>query len=140
MSESFDLERFVHAQNADFEDVRAELRRGCKTGHWMWFVFPQLKGLGSSRMADQYGISSRAEAEAYLAHPILGPRLIECTRLVNLVEGLIHVRRGSDEGCMLLDRAVAGDPIKRISPTKTLITWRSCLLQCVKEVQRSFVA
>jgi uncharacterized protein (DUF1810 family) len=87
MSDSFDLERFLGAQNPDFEDVLVELRRGCKKGHWMWFVFPQLKGLGHSRMADKFGISSRAEAEAYLAHPILGSRLIECTRLVNLIEG-----------------------------------------------------
>ena len=87
MSDSFDLERFLGAQNPDFEDVLVELRRGCKKGHWMWFVFPQLKGLGHSRMADKFGISSRAEAAAYLAHPILGSRLIECTRLVNLVEG-----------------------------------------------------
>jgi uncharacterized protein (DUF1810 family) len=85
--DSFDLERFLDAQNPDFEDVLVELRRGCKEGHWMWFVFPQLKGLGHSRMADKFGISSRAEAEAYLAHPILGSRLIECTHLVNLIEG-----------------------------------------------------
>jgi uncharacterized protein (DUF1810 family) len=87
MSDSFDLERFLDDQNPVFEEVRAELRRGCKEGHWMWFVFPQIKGLGYSWMAQKFGISSRAEAEAYLAHPILGSRLIECTRLVNLVEG-----------------------------------------------------
>jgi len=67
--------------------VLSELRQGSKQGHWMWFIFPQLKGLGSSRMADKYGISSLAEAEAYLAHPVLGPRLVQCTRLVNSVEG-----------------------------------------------------
>jgi uncharacterized protein (DUF1810 family) len=87
MDDPFNLERFVSAQNPVLEDVRAELRRGCKASHWMWFVFPQLKGLGSSWMAEKFGISSRAEAEAYLAHPILGDRLIECTGLVNLVEG-----------------------------------------------------
>src|ERR1700674_3235264 len=87
MSDSFDLERFLGAQNPDFEDVLMELRRGCKQGHWMWFVFPQIKGLGHSSMARKFGISSRAEAEAYLAHPILGSRLTECTQLVNLVEG-----------------------------------------------------
>jgi uncharacterized protein (DUF1810 family) len=87
MSDPFKLERFVEAQNPIFEQVLAELRRGRKESHWIWFVFPQLAGLGQSWMSRHYGISSRAEAEAYLAHPLLGPRLIECTRLVNLVEG-----------------------------------------------------
>lgn len=86
MSDAFDLARFVNAQNSVFDEVRAELRRGDKEGHWMWFVFPQLKGLGHSRMSQRFGISSRAEAEAYLVHPILGPRLRECTELVTLVE------------------------------------------------------
>jgi uncharacterized protein (DUF1810 family) len=86
MTDFFGLERFLDAQNAGFDDIQAELRRGDKEGHWMWFVFPQLRGLGYSWMAQKFGISSRAEAEAYLAHPILGPRLIECTQLVNLVE------------------------------------------------------
>jgi uncharacterized protein (DUF1810 family) len=87
MSDFLDLKRFLDAQNPVFEKVRAELRRGVKEGHWMWFVFPQIQGLGHSWMARKFGISSRAEAEAYLAHPILGSRLIECTGLVNLVEG-----------------------------------------------------
>ena len=67
--------------------MRAELGSGRKTGHWMWFIFPQLRGLGHSAMAHKYGISSREEAEAYLNHPILGPRLVECTRLMNQIEG-----------------------------------------------------
>jgi uncharacterized protein (DUF1810 family) len=87
MSCPFDLERFVTAQDGVIEDVLSELGSGRKQGHWMWFVFPQLRGLGASRMALEYGIASRAEAEAYLTHPILGPRLIECTRLVNGVAG-----------------------------------------------------
>jgi uncharacterized protein (DUF1810 family) len=87
MSDPFNLERFVDAQNPIFEQVLTELRRGRKESHWIWFVFPQLTGLGHSWMSRKYGISSRAEAEAYLAHPILSSRLIECTRLVNLVEG-----------------------------------------------------
>jgi len=87
MNDPFDLERFVTAQDPVFAQVRAELQRGSKTGHWMWFVFPQLKGLGHSSMAEKFGISSRAEAKAYLQHPILGPRLTECTELVNLVNG-----------------------------------------------------
>ena len=87
MNDPYDLQRFVDAQNAVFEQVCSELREGRKESHWMWFVFPQLKGLGRSWMASKFGISSREEAEAYLEHPILGPRLRECTRLVNLVEG-----------------------------------------------------
>jgi uncharacterized protein (DUF1810 family) len=81
-----DLQRFVDAQAPVFERVRSELRAGRKTSHWMWFVFPQVEGLGSSELARRFAISSREEAEAYLAHPVLGPRLLECTRLVNLVE------------------------------------------------------
>ena len=83
MDDPFDLNRFVEAQNPEFDRVIAELRQGRKTGHWMWFVFPQLRGLGSSSMANHFGISSLAEASAYLEHPILGPRLIECTELIN---------------------------------------------------------
>lgn len=86
-SDPFDLQRFVDAQDRVYEAVRGELRSGQKRGHWVWYVFPQLRGLGSSDMATVYGISSRQEAAAYLAHPVLGPRLRECTRLVNRVEG-----------------------------------------------------
>jgi uncharacterized protein (DUF1810 family) len=86
-NDPYNLERFVTAQNDVFDDVRAELRSGRKESHWMWFVFPQLRGLGHSSMASRFGISSREEAEAYLQHPVLGPRLRECTRLVNQVEG-----------------------------------------------------
>src|SRR5271169_1019373 len=87
MNDPFDLQRFVTAQDPVFAQVCSELRRGRKEGHWMWFVFPQLEGLGHSWMASKFAISSRDEAEAYLKHSILGPRLKECTRLVNLVEG-----------------------------------------------------
>ena len=87
MDDPYDLQRFVNAQNPVFEQVCSELRAGRKDGHWMWFVFPQLKGLGNSGMANKFGISSRDEAEAYLRNPILGPRLRKCTELVNLVEG-----------------------------------------------------
>lgn len=87
MEGSFDLERFVDAQNPVIEEVLLELRRGEKRTHWMWFVFPQMKGLGASAMAQRFAISSQAEAEAYLAHPVLGPRLVHCTELVNAVEG-----------------------------------------------------
>ena len=83
----FDLARFVTAQDEVFPQVRRELAAGAKRTHWMWFIFPQLRGLGHSETARFYGIESRAEAEAYLAHPVLGPRLRECTGLVNAVEG-----------------------------------------------------
>jgi len=81
------LKRFVDAQNRWFERACRELSEGHKQSHWMWFIFPQLRGLGSSAMANRYGISSRQEAEAYLGDPILGPRLTHCTQLVMLVEG-----------------------------------------------------
>jgi uncharacterized protein (DUF1810 family) len=87
MNDPFHLQRFVDAQDPELESVRAELREGRKRGHWMWFVFPQLRGLGSSSTANYFGISSRTEAAAYLEHPILGQRLLECTRLVNSAEG-----------------------------------------------------
>jgi len=84
MTDPFDLQRFVDAQDAGGTYARAlaELRAGRKTSHWMWFVFPQIAGLGRSPTARAYAISSRAEAEAYLAHPVLGPRLVECARTV----------------------------------------------------------
>ena len=87
MSESFDLERFVLAQQPVYDTVLAELRSGRKQSHWMWFIFPQLRGLGSSSTATWFGIPSLRDAALYLHHPILGPRLIECTELVNAVSG-----------------------------------------------------
>jgi uncharacterized protein (DUF1810 family) len=84
----FDLERFVEAQNPVYGQVCRELRQGRKQGHWIWFIFPQLKGLGQSFMANKFGIDGADEARAYLAHPVLGPRLQECTLLVNHVEGV----------------------------------------------------
>jgi uncharacterized protein (DUF1810 family) len=87
MNDPYNLQRFVDAQNGVYEQVRSELREGRKSGHWMWFVFPQIRGLGRSHLAEVFAISSREEAEAYLSHAILGPRLRECTRLLNEVEG-----------------------------------------------------
>jgi uncharacterized protein (DUF1810 family) len=87
MADSFDLDRFVHAQQPVMVQVRKELAAGRKMTHWMWFVFPQLAGLGSSPRAQFYGIVSLEEARAYLAHPVLGHRLVECTELVNRVTG-----------------------------------------------------
>ncbi|WNG85213.1 DUF1810 domain-containing protein [Mycobacterium sp. ITM-2016-00317] len=78
--DSYDLDRFVQAQQHAYPGALAELRAGAKRGHWIWFVFPQLRGLGRSATAQRYGIASAAEAKAYLAHPVLGPRLHECAR------------------------------------------------------------
>jgi uncharacterized protein (DUF1810 family) len=83
----YNLQRFITAQLDDYEDVCAELQAGRKTSHWMWFIFPQMKGLGMSATSDRFAISSLDEAQAYLQHPVLGQRLRECTQLVNLVEG-----------------------------------------------------
>jgi len=83
MEDPFDLDRFVRAQAGVYEQALAELRRGRKSGHWMWFVFPQIAGLGRSPTAQAFAIASFDEARAYLAHPILGPRLTTCVRAVN---------------------------------------------------------
>ena len=87
LRDPYDLDRFVDAQADVYDRVVAELRDGRKQTHWMWFVFPQIQGLGRSRIANVFAVHSRKEAEAYLAHPVLGPRLRECTRLVNAVPG-----------------------------------------------------
>lgn len=87
MTDPFDLDRFVRAQDPVYRDVLGELARGRKQSHWMWFVFPQIAGLGFSAMSQRYAIGSRAEARAYLAHPVLGARLIECTGLVLAAQG-----------------------------------------------------
>ena len=87
MPQAFDLDRFVRAQDGVIEQVRSELSEGRKRSHWMWFVFPQLNGLGHSAMARQYAVASLEEARAYLKHPILGLRLVECSALVNQVKG-----------------------------------------------------
>lgn len=81
------LDRFLQAQEPVIGRVLGELLAGRKASHWMWFVFPQIRGLGHSPMAQHFAIASRAEAEAYLRHPVLGSRLRECTRLVNATEG-----------------------------------------------------
>jgi uncharacterized protein (DUF1810 family) len=87
MADPFNLERFVSAQTGVYPQVLAELRVGRKRGHWIWFIFPQMTGLGRSAQSEYYGIGSLEEAAAYTRHPLLGTRLVECTRLVNQVEG-----------------------------------------------------
>lgn len=111
-----DLQRFVTAQAPVFEQVRRELAAGAKRSHWMWFVFPQLRGLGRSAMAAHYGLRGPAEASAYLAHPLLGARLVECTRLMLAVvpgRSPLEVLGSPDDlkfhSCMTLFETVAGD-------------------------------
>ncbi len=87
MNDPFNLERFVSAQTDIYADALAELESGRKTSHWMWFIFPQLAALGRSETSLLYGISSLEEAQAYLAHPLLGPRLLTCARTVNALSG-----------------------------------------------------
>jgi uncharacterized protein (DUF1810 family) len=117
MTDPFDLKRFVRAQDPVYRDIQGELTRGRKQSHWMWFVFPQVAGLGFSAMSQRYAIASRAEASAYLAHPILGPRLIECTRLVLAVEGrTINAILGAPDDAkfrssMTLFDAVSDEPV-----------------------------
>jgi uncharacterized protein (DUF1810 family) len=88
MADPFNLNRFVEAQAAVYPAVLAELRAGRKASHWMWFVFPQIAGLGRSPTAQFFALSGRAETAAYLAHPVLGQRLLECTLIVNALDGL----------------------------------------------------
>jgi len=83
----YDLERFVEAQAPVYKTVLKELRAGHKRTHWMWFIFPQIAGLGSSEMAQRYAIASSDEAAAYLAHPLLGARLRECATIVDTLDG-----------------------------------------------------
>jgi uncharacterized protein (DUF1810 family) len=120
MGDPYDLERFVSAQNADatYDGALEELRGGHKTGHWMWFVFPQIVGLGQSAMSRRYAISSLDEAEAYLRHTVLGPRLLEATGIVagaddrsaEEIFGLVDVRK-LHSSMTLFMRADPGQPL-----------------------------
>lgn len=107
-NDPFNLERFVAAQASTFETALAELRSGRKRSHWMWFIFPQLRGLGSSSMATFYGIASLAEARAFLAHAQLGSRLLACTKtVIDARESSLRVIFGSPDdmkfhSCMTL--------------------------------------
>jgi uncharacterized protein (DUF1810 family) len=113
--DSFDLERFVTAQAPVIDEVYEELRRGCKSSHWMWFIFPQLAALGASELAKRFGIGSLAEARAYLAHPVLGPRLLKCcSLLLEVQDRKIHRILGHPDdlkfrSCLTLFRLVAPD-------------------------------
>jgi uncharacterized protein (DUF1810 family) len=117
MDDPHDLQRFVDAQAGAYDQARAELSAGAKRSHWMWFIFPQIAGLGFSAMARRYAIASRLEARAYLNHAVLGPRLIACTRAVCRVEGRsAHQIFGSPDdlkfrSSMTLFAAVAQDGI-----------------------------
>ena len=116
ITDPFDLQRFLDAQAPVYAVVLGELRAGYKQSHWMWFIFPQLTGLGYSAMAQRFAISSREEAVAYLSHNVLGSRLRECTTLVNAVDGrTIREILGSPDdlkfhSSMTLFGAVSSDP------------------------------
>jgi uncharacterized protein (DUF1810 family) len=98
MTDPFNLERFVTAQEPVIAQVYQEMRAGRKQSHWMWFIFPQLAGLGHSAMAQRYAIASLAEAQAFLKHPVLGPRLVELTEQVNRITGRsVHQIFGSPD-------------------------------------------
>lgn len=115
MHDPFNLRRFVSAQDPVYDRVLEELRSGRKQSHWMWFVFPQIHGLGQSEISRRFAITSRAEAEAYLHHPVLGPRLETCTQLVNEAQGRsAHDIFGSPDNmkfhsCMTLFAVVSSD-------------------------------
>jgi uncharacterized protein (DUF1810 family) len=108
-----DLARFLQAQEADYEQALAELRAGRKRSHWIWYVLPQLRGLGRSAMTHRYGIASAAEARAYLAHPVLGARLKQCVTTMNALQGcsavevLGEVDAAKFRSCLTLFDAVA---------------------------------
>ena len=117
MSDPYNLQRFVDAQDGVYANVRAELTAGRKRSHWMWFIFPQIAGLGFSAMAQRFAIGSRAEALAFLAHDVLGPRLIECTGLVmRVTRKTIHDILGSPDdlkfrSSLTLFAAVSDNPL-----------------------------
>ena len=116
MEDPYNLNRFVEAQNPVYARVCDELRKGRKTSHWMWFVFPQIAGLGFSSMSRRFSITSLDEARAYLDHPVLGPRLIECTKLVCAIpqKTILEILGSPDDlkfrSCMTLFCQAADQP------------------------------
>jgi uncharacterized protein (DUF1810 family) len=130
MNDPHDLQRFIDAQSGLFDQALAELRAGRKRGHWMWFIFPQVAGLGRSETARRFAIASRREAQAYLDHAILGPRLLDCTRAVCRAEGrsAYEIFGSPDDlkfrSSMTLFAEVAGDNgivVAHPPPSKTAI-------------------
>lgn len=120
MSDLFELQRFVDAQARNYDMALAELRAGRKDSHWMWYVFPQIAGLGVSAMAQTYAVGSLAEARAYLAHPVLGVRLLDCLAAVVAVRGRsAHEIFGSPDdikfrsSLTLFAQAAPGEPLFR---------------------------
>jgi uncharacterized protein (DUF1810 family) len=116
MGDDHGLERFVTAQAPVIDNVRAELAAGQKRSHWMWFIFPQIAGLGLSAMSQRYAIANLAEASAYLAHPVLGPRLRECVQLAMSARrpalsifGLVDMQKFSS--CLTLFALASGEPL-----------------------------
>jgi uncharacterized protein (DUF1810 family) len=115
--DQYDLERFVQAQAADYDRALSELRAGEKRSHWMWYIFPQLEGLGHSPMSQRYSIKSVAEARAYLDHPVLGPRLRESAAVVRDTEGrsALEIFGSPDDlklrSCATLFASVSDEPV-----------------------------
>ncbi len=125
MSDTFDLERFMQAQAPLYDGVVAELCAARKRSHWMWFIFPQLAGLGRSAMAQRYAITSLDEARAYLAHPVLGERLRECVALVLAAQGKSAHQIFGDPDDMKLHSSLT--LFAQAAPAEPL--WRECLVQ-----------
>lgn len=119
MPDAYNLQRFLSAQEPVIDAVRSELRAGRKQSHWMWFVFPQIEGLGRSRTARTYAISGAAEASAYVAHTVLGGRLVQCCDLVTAIKGrtALEIFGGIDtlklRSSMTLFASVSDNPIFR---------------------------
>lgn len=125
MHDPYHLKRFVQAQDEVFVEALGELRSGHKRGHWIWFIFPQMKGLGYSEASMHYGIGSLEEASAYLRHPVLGPRLVQCTQAVNALDDrTIHEIFGSPDdmkfrsSMTLFARAAEDDAVFRAALDK----------------------
>lgn len=113
--ENFDLQRFIRAQNWDYDKALAEVKAGKKQTHWIWYIFPQMKGLGKSAMSETYGIKGREEAKAYIANPILRQRLVEITQAVLDSDKSVYEIFGQDaikvRACMKLFSTVCDEPV-----------------------------
>jgi len=122
VDDRYDLERFVAAQDSagTYDQATAELRRGRKTGHWIWFIFPQIAGLGQSQTSRTYAISSLEEARAYLGHPVLGPRLKECVRILADSEPDSEPDSDSDSGRGSAEQILGGLDAQKLRSSMTL--------------------